>query len=83
MELHYFFRQGCPGCENKAARAERIASVHGLEFKGYDLDTVDGLAEAAFESVPSGAQLPYLVLAEDGVTKFVSSSVLRIARELL
>ena len=28
----------------------------------YDLDTVDGLAESAFNDVPNGAALPFFVI---------------------
>lgn len=45
--IKIFGKKACPACQEKKAELE----AHGIEYQYYDLDTPEGLAEAAFYGV--------------------------------
>jgi len=49
----------------QALQAEELAKMMQWDFKAYDLDTVDGLAEAAFNNVQFDKELPQIIRLDD------------------
>ncbi|MFH1561304.1 MAG: thioredoxin family protein [Patescibacteria group bacterium] len=54
MILKLFTKKDCPKCPNaKKLCANLKSQISNLKLEYYDIDTVDGMAEAAFYSVMS------------------------------
>ena len=54
-----FGRKLCSACQDKKAEFDKA----GVEYKYFDLDTIDGLAEYAYRGLPEKQVLP-IVLEE-------------------
>jgi len=74
FELRLYIRtENCPNCEmlKKSASEKGIKIETGGILKVYDVDTVDGLAESAFDDVRA---VPALVVDEDGETSLITEA---------
>ena len=59
--IKVFGRKACPACQEKKAELE----AQGIEYEYYDLDTPEGLAEAAYYGVLAGSLSLPIVLEKD------------------
>ena len=67
MEIWVFGREECPNCKcaekNIAEFLEKNGITDSVKHVYYDMDTVDGLAEGAFNDVRS---IPTTIVHDDG-----------------
>ena len=67
MEIWLFGREECPNCKvakkNVAAFLEKNGITESVKHNYYDMDTVDGLAEGAFNDVRS---IPTTIITDNG-----------------
>jgi thiol-disulfide isomerase/thioredoxin len=67
MEIDVFGKQGCPRCESTKRKLDHFLQKWNLAqtvpMKWFDMDTVDGRAEGAFQDVFS---VPTVILLRDG-----------------
>ncbi len=47
MKIKFFHKKNCPRCPE----AKEILSRSGVSYESFDIDTVDGMAEAAYHNV--------------------------------
>lgn len=64
MRILFFHKHFCFTCHEARPRVEALAKEHSIEFKAYDLETVDGLSEGAFAGVVSTKPLPQIFVVE-------------------
>lgn len=60
MKIKFFFKKDCPRCPE----AKEVLSKINLEYESIDVDTVNGMAEAAYYDVSSTPSI--LVLDDAG-----------------
>jgi len=66
LELKVFTKEDCPICQlDEFGNLLRKLSEHGTPIKYYNVDTTEGLAEAAYESIGNG-KLPVILAFRDG-----------------
>lgn len=67
MEIWLFGREECPNCKvakkNVADFLEKNGITESVKHNYYDMDTVDGLAEGAFNDVRS---VPTTIITDNG-----------------
>lgn len=78
MKLLYFHRYKCSACQAKEPRVVRLAEEHSANLVLWDVDDVDGLAEAAFAGVSFSGALPYMVLTDGDDEIWRGESVLEL-----
>jgi thiol-disulfide isomerase/thioredoxin len=63
MKLLIFGRQTCPACQSIKEKLEYFSEKHTpIPIEYYDVETVDGLAESAYRSIPD---IPTVILMKD------------------
>ncbi|MEW6069963.1 MAG: glutaredoxin domain-containing protein, partial [Candidatus Thermoplasmatota archaeon] len=76
MYLKLFWKEGCKKCE----QAKEICRMSGLEVAEFNVDTVEGLAEACYHQV---SLTPAIVLVDDNDKELkVWRSILEAKKEL-
>jgi thiol-disulfide isomerase/thioredoxin len=63
MKILIFGKPGCPTCQKIKEKMEYFAEKETpIPIEYYDVETVDGLAESAYRSIP---EIPTVVLMKD------------------
>ncbi|MBA3043820.1 MAG: glutaredoxin [Candidatus Thermoplasmatota archaeon] len=76
MFVKLFWKHGCQKC----ITAKEICKNSGLNVKEYDVETVDGMAEASFHQV---TRTPAIVLVDDDENEIKKwDSILQAKKEL-
>lgn len=69
MKIRVFGKQGCPRCESTKRKLshflERWGGNGDIELDFVDMDTVEGMAEGAFEDV---VDVPTTVISDNGTS---------------
>lgn len=83
MEIQVFGREECPNCEVTRNTVSKFLDKNGITDSVkqvyYDMDTVDGLAEGAFNDVCS---IPTTIVTDDGKDVARWDGVVPSAQEL-
>ncbi|NQT86307.1 thioredoxin family protein [bacterium] len=68
MEIHVFGKQSCAKCESTKNKLGHFITKMGIDEKVsvtfFDMDTVDGMAEGAFQDVND---IPVTIVQDSGV----------------
>jgi glutaredoxin len=76
MFVKLFWKHGCQKC----ITAKEICKNSGLNVKGYDVNSVEGMAEASFHQV---TKTPTIVLVDDNEHEIKKwNSILQAKKEL-
>ncbi len=86
MKIHLFTQQNCPKCPPAKAMVSEITSEREVEVSEFDVETIDGMAEAAYYGIMS---TPSVVLVDSTGNEIISwrgvepdkSKILRILDE--
>lgn len=63
MKIFIFGREGCPACKSIKEKMEYFSQHYTpISIEYFDVDTVAGLAESAYRSIP---EIPAVILMKD------------------
>ncbi|MCS7280213.1 MAG: glutaredoxin family protein [Desulfobacterota bacterium] len=71
-KIKIFYKNGCPQC-SETVRLKRYLTQERIPFEEYDIETAEGLAEAAFYGVFSVPSIVIESKEENGIKKWLGS----------
>lgn len=69
MEIQLFTQKNCPKCPTAKETIRQINTEKGYAYREFDVETVDGMAEAAYYGILS---TPSLVLVDSAGDEVIS-----------